>query len=265
MEIRNYSDGDQKLLNFIYENNKKSTFILSNLSIENKVVRYGVVQENIIGMYIIVNEKFITYLFADDASAANSELLISDAINYPHISGTVVNPEVSSFKQYYQGDFEPDETEADSWCELATIKSLDIKPLITNDQYLVCKLEFDRIDEYIEGLKTANVFPGITTETVKRMYPNTLTYVVWDQGKIIAGANLSVGSHKHRLVTGVFTNPSYENQGLATSLVSKLLVDNQKPDCIYSIFFTNPVAKHIYLKLGFEVENKLLLFKRIAE
>lgn len=251
--------GDKKLLNFIYENNKKSTFILSNLSTENKVVRYGVVQKKIIGMYIIVNEKFITYLFADDASVANSHHLISDALNYPHISGTVVNPQVSSFKQHYQADFEPGETEADSWCELATINSMEIKPLITNNQYLVCKLEFNRIDEYIEGLKAANVFPGITAETVKQMYPNTLTYVVWDKGKIIAGANLSVGSNRHQVVTGVFTNPNYENQGLATSLVSKLLVDNQKSGCVYSIFFINPVAKHIYLKLGFEVENKLLL------
>lgn len=257
MKIYDYSDGDQNLITFIEENVTKSSFILSNLSIEDKVVRYMVDAKKICGMYIIVNKKFITFLFDDDVSNEQCSHLLADAKKYEHVSGTVINPLYEVFANYYVID----EENQDTWCEVANINQMDILKQKYKCDYPIKKLQYEEIDDYIAGLQAAGVFPGIVADTVQKMYVNTLTYVVWDNDQIIAGANLSLGSDRIQVITGVFTNPLYENKHIATTIVTKLLVDNQKQNGIYSIFFTNPVAKHIYLQLGFEVKDKLLIFK----
>lgn len=255
MQIYDYSGENCKLIEFIESNLNKSSFILNNLMIDDKVVRYLKRGNDIIGMYIIIKQKFATYLFSDNATIEEYSLLVADANNYHHLTASVINPILQPFVAYYIFD---DDGE---WCEVANVEQLQITPKIYDCEYQITKLEFERIDDYMYGLREADVFPGIIVDTIRQMYDYTLTYVMWDNNKIIGAASLTTGDLRMQVITDVYINPKYEGQHLATTLVSKLLVENQKAGGIYSIFFTNPVAKHIYLNLGFEVSDKMLLLK----
>ncbi len=262
MKILSFGENNDQLLQFINNNIERSTFILNNLSVENKVLRGVVVENQIRGIYLIVNETFITYLLSDEIGNYDCTQLVNDASNYKHLSGSVVNPNFDCFKDNYCFDLDEGETKEQAWCELASVKRNQIKPTISNNDYKITKLAYDQIDIYMEGLSNANVFQGIKKDAVERTYPNTTTYVVWDKNQIIGGASLTTSNDKVGVVTAVFTNPEYERKQIATTTVSKLLVDYQNENGIYIIFFNNPVAKNIYFKLGFTVKDKLLLLKK---
>lgn len=262
MRILSFKEDNTKLLAFINSNIEQSTFILSNLSVDNKVIRGLVVNDKIVGIYLIANETFITYLLSDEISDSQCIELVNDASNYKHLSGSVVNPNFECFKDNYQFDIDEGETNEQAWCELASVKRNQIKPSISNCDYKITKLEYDQIDLYMEGLRDAKVFQGIKKKAVLRSYSKTATYVVWNQSQIIGGASLTTGNDKVGVVTAVFTNPEFERKQIATTVVSKLLVDYQNDKGIYIIFFNNPIAKELYLKLGFTVKDKLLLLKK---
>lgn len=262
MRILTFSENDEKLLQFINHNIERSTFILNNLTVSNKVIRGVVVNGQIRGMYLIANEIFITYLLDDVISREECTKLVKDANTYPHLNGSVVNPNFDIFKDNYVYDVDEGESDEQAWCELATVRRSQIQPKICNNDYKLTKLEYEQIDLYMESLKKANVFHGIKKDDIQRSYPTTTTYVVWDENQIIGGASLTTATDLVGVVTAVFTNPNYRSQKIATTVVSELLTDYQNDDGIYMIFFNNPLAKDMYLKLGFTVKDKLLIIKK---
>ncbi len=254
MKIYNGTSADEQLIAFINENIDKSTFILSSINNPKSIIRYLSDEKQIVGMYVIIEKLYITFLFSEQIDNRAIMMLIKDAQDYEHIGGTVVSDQIELFASEYSID-------KDKICDVATLEKSVFNKQAEHDLNVV-KLEYSQIDLYINALKDAGVFPNTTAMSVKKIFDSAVIYVALEDEKIISGVTISTGATTNQVITAVFTHPDYRNQKIATTLLTHALIDNNQTNGIFSIFFNDPIAKRIYLNLGFKINDKLLMLTK---
>ncbi len=83
-------------------------------------------------------------------------------------------------------------------------------------------------------------------------------------GQIVCSAYLSAATKRSAMVVGVLTKPGFENQKLAQKTVTELtdiaLNENNIP--YLCLWYSTPVAYHIYEKLGYQIVGEFANFKK---
>lgn len=241
-------DNLQETKQFVIDNLKRSGFTYGNLQevgSESYILKSN---GKILAMTNCLNGKYVTYLFPTNTT----EVVVREVIEFmqdkPHVGGTVTGDYYHIFKDYYN-------LPANAINEIASLqaKSKDYKSILA--EYITV----EEVDEYKQALDTIVEFRPRETDDVADMFDRTKVVAVKQDGKIVSSACLSSISDKTAVVTGVFTVKEHEGKGYAKDCMSRILADYAGGRTIL-IFFTNPKAKNLYLSLGFEVDDKLIMY-----
>ena len=91
-----------------------------------------------------------------------------------------------------------------------------------------------------------------------------ITLAIDLDGRIVASVATTAETTRSAMVVAVATDSNYRNQGLATVLMKDLmkryLIEKKKELCL---FYDNPDARKIYLRLGFEYLGLWSMYKKI--
>lgn len=233
---------------FIIDNLDRSGFTYGNLDLEDTTSYIKVVNGRIVAMTNLIPNSNCTYMFPE----STSEPIIREVINFmsdkPHSGGTVIGEYSQILKDYYEL---PD----NAINEVATL-------MVTENNYKSYQAEYltsADVEIYKTARDTIVEFQPQTIDKVADMFLRTKVVGIKSEGKIISAASLSAISDVNAVVTGVFTVKEHEGKGLAKDCVLKLLEDYATNRTI-TIFFTNPIAKQLYLNLGFKVDDKLIMY-----
>ncbi|WOO89017.1 hypothetical protein R2F61_09135 [Mollicutes bacterium LVI A0078] len=237
---------------FIIENLKRSGFIYGNLSdaaSENYIYeRDG----EILAMTNVIGNQYCTYLFPENTSIEVVEDVIKFMVKVEHQGGTVTGDYYDIISKYYN-------VPSNARNEVASLQVTEANYKLNNE---VNYLSTSDIDNYKQSLDTIKEFAPHDYKSVVEMFERTQVTAIKKDNQIISSACLSAISDRTAVITGVFTIEGHGAKGYASDCVSKLLND-YAPGRIILIFFSNPVAKHVYLNLGFEVDDKLIMFNEI--
>lgn len=239
---------------FIKGNLKRSGFMYGNL-LDSSAVSYILeLGDEIVAMTNVLEDKYCTYLFPKDTP----ELIVRETIEFmadkKHTGGTVIGDYYHIFKDYYK-------LSDNAINEVASLE-------VTNNQFQSEYAEYltqEDIKAYKQALDTITEFEYRTMEAVEESFKRSVTVGIKSGDTIVSAATLTAISDISAVVTGVFTIRSEEGKGYAKDCLGRLLKDYGSNRTIL-IFFTNPVAKQLYLNLGFEVEDKLIMYgEKISE
>ncbi len=235
---------------FVLKHLKRSGFIYGNLSAESSESYIYTKEDEILAMTNSFNGKYCTYLFPENTEQPVIEQVIKFMRNHGHIGGTVTGAYKQIFEQYYN-------LPSNCQNEVASLEGLS-EPFKLDHR--VQYIDSSYFEQYYNSIKTITEFKRDEEST--RTSLETSTVVASFKGDmIVSAASLTAISDKTAVVTSVFTHPEYRNQGHAKDCVKQLLNDYADGRTIL-IFFSNPVAKQLYLHLGFKVEDKLLMFEK---
>lgn len=233
---------------FITDNISRSGFAYGNLFAENAETYVLRKEERIVGLANIINNHYCTYLIPTNTESNTVEQMLLEMKEYKHIGGTVIGDYIDLFRKYYNL---PD----NYLNQVATLANNTGKHQTLHDvQYLT----IDECDSYKEELLKINEF-NIEPETLVDRIESSQIVIAKNKNQVVAGASLVAISDISAVVTSVFTEEKHRGHGYATDCVKKLINDYAAGRTIF-IFFSNPIAKHIYLGLGFEVKDTLLMF-----
>ncbi|MGL4588765.1 MAG: GNAT family N-acetyltransferase [Mycoplasmatales bacterium] len=246
-------ENKQLVVEFVEKNIEKSLFIYGNLNGDDVLTKFLMRGEEIIGLFNLKSLKFMTFLVADDISKEELQLIFAEASKYPHIGGTCVNIDQTMIEQFYEIKNKEQQS------EIATlVLNRNCKFTLSSEVSLLDSRSVSEVQEYTSAINQINEFDMYEFHDDDQQK----IYVYKQAGKIIGGATLSAISDKTAVVIGVFVLAEYRNQGIARKLMMTLLTANNEQERLISIFFNNPIAKRLYLELGFEVKNKMTMLKR---
>ncbi len=235
---------------FILSNLKRSAFMYGNLSHANAASYIYRENGQILAMANIIEDRYCTYLFPENTKDQVVEAVIEAMKQYKHIGGTVTGRYKDIFAKHYK---------LPSNCEneVASLDNFNSKLHVVND---IQDIDVAHVDKYYDAIKTIKEF-NKDYEEVKSSFARSKVVAAFDGDKIVSAATMSSLSDKTGVVTSVFTRSDYRGQGHAKDCVRKLLNDYAEGRTLL-IFFTNPIAKQIYLDLGFKVDDKLIMFNQ---
>lgn len=234
---------------FVIRNLKRSGFIYGNLF--DSTARSYILEKDgkIVAMANVLNEMYCTYLFPENTADEIVNEVISKMQQVPHIGGTVTGNYYEHLKPYYK-------LEANAINEVASLE-------ITNNEFeskYAEYLERSESADYKLAVDTITEFQPRSEKQIENMFDISKVVGVKQDGKIISAATLAAISDLTAVVTGVFTVKGQEGKGYAKDCLHKLLGDYADNRTIL-IFFTNPIAKQLYLSLGFTVDEQLVMFE----
>ncbi len=170
---------------------------------------------------------------------------------YKHTSGTVIGDYKRIMKKHY---FLSEKCEN----EVATLVNYKPKDRDKiNSRYLTSSEAENYAKSRVEIAEFSD-FEGV--KQFKESMKDNRVAVVERDGRIVSGATLCAISDRMAVIIAVFTLEKYRGNGYAREAVKLLLEDYASTRTIF-IFFTNPVAKKLYLDMGFKVEDKLIMFE----
>lgn len=244
---------EERVRFFIKKNIKKSLFIYGSLNLENIVLRFLERNEDIIGLYLISKEKYITFLFSDTITQEEENKILLDAQKFKHSEGTVVNPHLETFANFYEIVKE----------DKGILEVADLKP---NKRYEVSEdIELLNIKDEIQRKEYVSVAATVGfnySERFAKDYKEAKIYVIRDEdNRIISSAIVTAMSEYTAVIVGVFTVSEHRNSGYATKLLHHLIGENQTNNRMFFIFFNNPRARSIYLNIGFNITSQMIMFK----
>lgn len=232
---------------FIKDNISKSTFILGNLQNPTQQTYFLNRDENIVGLFNIINNKYISYLFANEISKKEQEKIFEFANKFKHQEGTIVNVEENLISNYYNN-----------------IKSneLSVLTLKKNNKY-----KFSSRVEELKPKYYESYFAGCEQAFNKKIQESDLNelnkyYVIIDDNKVVSTCCLTAISDQTAVVTTVYTVDGYKRQGLAEECIGHMLASNCEVEREIMIFYSNPHAKSLYNKLEFNGNNTLYMFEK---
>ncbi len=234
---------------FVINNLKRSGFIYGNLTHPEATSYIDIKDDKIVAMTNSLSGKYVTYLFPKNTN----EQVIRETIEYmqnkPHIGGTVTGDYYDIFNEYYS-------LPNNALNEVASLSAESTKFSAKHARYATN----EDVESYTSAINTIEEFSVTrTNESIKEMFSRSKTVLIKKDDKVISGATLSSISDKTAVVTGVFTVKGEEGKGYARDCMSKLLKDYAEGRTIL-IFFSNPIAKKLYLSLGFEVDDTLIMY-----
>lgn len=250
--MRNINIGEkQKVRSFLNSNLSYCGFALGNIDMENCIIRIREDNSNIICMYTIILEKFITYVALPNCEEKFIIEMIKDSLKYKFIEGTIIGNYSNILRRYF-------ELPKNYMNEVAYIFGNDKKFENHTD---VQELKIENIEEYKNAINSIKEFKNQSVEYYKDSFYRSKMVVIFDNDKIVAGATISALSDTNGVIIGVFTVEGYRRLGYAKKCVETLLAKylNNRTICI---FFNNKNAKDLYLKIGFNISENLIMFNR---
>lgn len=217
------------ILNNGYENPNVKTFLQYN---ENKLISISLIY-------------YTSMLFYTKESVENEELANHiKSFNPTHLMG-----EKSSIETILKF-FTPKENRACFFAQMPISIKISSKKIAT-------KATKDDATDLLNSQKHVFGSTDNSNAHIKRLENEllsgvTLNYVIKKDGKIVAAANTNTITNFSATITGVFCLEEYRNHGYATEAISALCEDLLSRKVIPNLFYDNPSAGSIYLKLGFE-------------
>lgn len=235
---------------FVLHNLKRSGFIYGNLSDSNATSYILEKQGQIVAMANVLNEMYCTYLFPEHTENEVIYEVLSFMQSIPHISGTVTGNYLDVIQDYYN-------VGTNGINEVASLELTENSFDSKYAQYL------DKSDcqGYKLAVDTIKEFNPRSLENIENGFDRSKVVAIKKDGKIISAATLAAISDVTAVVTSVFTVKGEEGKGYARDCLNKLLGDYANNRTIL-IFFSNPIAKQLYLSLGFAVNDQLIMFKK---
>lgn len=235
---------------FIIKHLKRSGFIYGNLEIEgSKTYIFRNYDNNIYAVTNTLGGKYLTYLFPKKTGLDDVKHVIEAMQQVQHHGGTVIGDYSNILSMYYQ-------LPHNFMNEVASLVLESSPNLIDSD---VSYLSTSDIDNYTSSLSQITEFQPKSKEDIIAQFDHSLTCALQIDGQIVSAATLNAISDKTAVITSVFTLKEHEGNGYAKKCISKLLNDYGKGRTIL-IFFSNPIAKQLYINLGFEVDEKLIMY-----
>ncbi|MGB4985707.1 MAG: GNAT family N-acetyltransferase [Erysipelotrichaceae bacterium] len=124
----------------------------------------------------------------------------------------------------------------------------------------------DDVDDIIASHKSIEEFKDLYNDKLKELIVNRITskegkhYIIKKDNMVIAHANTAACTTNSCIVGGVFTMPSYRNNGYASTVLESLCSDMIDSGITPCLFYDNKKAESIYLKLGFKpMDNWLII------
>jgi uncharacterized protein len=140
-----------------------------------------------------------------------------------------------------------------------TNHELHIKQLSTEEDCLKLYDLISQIEEFSSFQKDKIKF---VSDKLKSMAMG-LTYFIEENDKVISTVATTAETTTSAMVVAVATDPLYRNRGLATVLMKELMntyLNNKKKELC--LFYDNPSAGKIYLRLGFEYLGSWDMYKK---
>lgn len=234
---------------FVIANLKRSGFTYGNLTHPQAESYINIKDEQIVAMTNNLSGKYITYLFPENTTNEVVVSTIKDMQDKPHIGGTVTGDYYDIFSKYYS-------MPSNAVNEVA---ALELKQKPNYDCEQVEQLTIEDAEQYKQSIDQIKEFPIRSLEAIEEAFDRNYVVGIKEDDQIVSAATLTSISDKTAVVVSVFTVPEAEGKGYATKCVSKLLNEYAKNRTIL-IFFSNPIAKKVYLNLGFEVDDTLLMY-----
>ncbi len=235
---------------FILENLKRSGFTYGNLMNPQAVsyIKYND-QKQIIAMTNVLDNKYCTYLFPLHTAKSVVREVLDYMQGINHIGGTVTGDYFEIFSEYYQL---PDNA-------VNEVATLNLTEEYKADCSEVVELTQEDVESYKRNIDKIKEFPSRSSESITQAFERSYVVGIKVDGEVVSSATLTAISDKTAVVVSVFTVPNYTGKGYASKCVSKLLKQYGNGRTTL-IFFSNPVAKQIYLNLGFEVDDTLIMY-----
>ncbi len=237
---------------FIIDNLKRSGFIYGNL---NEPTSENYIYERngtILAMTNVIRNQYCTYLFPENTDLQVVEEVIQFMSKVKHQGGTVTGDYYDTISKYYN-------VPSNAINEVASLQVTEANYQIDEQVTYLNQTDTKR---YKQSLDTIKEFAYREYDSVVEMFERTKITAIEKDNQIVSSACLSAISDKTAVITGVFTIEGHGGKGYASECVSQLLND-YAPGRTILIFFSNPIAKHVYLNLGFEVDDKLIMFNEI--
>ncbi len=238
----------EETMTFIKENIKRSGFVLGNIEL-NSITYIHRKNQEIVALCNIYLSMYCTYFVKQGLAEQDIEQIVIKMQEYEHRGGTVIGNYEHIFKKYYK-------LPKNSQNEVATLVDSSIKfKKNTNVRYLTN----EDADKYFYAINSIEEFKAVQINDVLNNLKNAKMVGYFIDGELVAASTLSAISNMTAVVTGVFTIKEARGHGYARSTLEYLLADYAEGKTI-SIFFSNPIAKKIYLELGFKVDENLIMF-----
>lgn len=239
---------------FVINNLQRSGFIYGNLN-DIRSVSYILKRDGqIVSMANVLNDKYCTYLFPVGTSPEDVEYTIMQMKDKEHTNGTVIGEYYDILSKYYS-------LPQNAINEVASLSVKDLTNFLVDEEYKVDYITGEDVDDYKQAIDTISEFPNRSYELIEEAFSCSKVVCLKKENKIVSSASLTAISDKTAVITSVFTIKSEENKGYAKSCIRKLICEYGKERMIL-IFFSNPIAKQMYLDLGFEVKDKLIMFNK---
>ncbi|MHA1819602.1 MAG: GNAT family N-acetyltransferase [Promethearchaeota archaeon] len=119
------------------------------------------------------------------------------------------------------------------------------------------------IKDYVRSINSIEefAFNKVSFESLKRKLINggKRVYILLLDGRIVSSAATAIESTKSAMIGGVFSMKGQRHKGFAMKIIMELCQDLINEEIIPCLFYENPEAGRIYLKMGFEVLGKYCL------
>lgn len=150
------------------------------------------------------------------------------------------------------------------FCEL---KALPTGPVVDKLEVLVAvEADAERLYEFIEGIDEFSGF-GNNPESYRRKIAcgaGRAYYAEDDCGEMVSVVQTTAENSLSAMIVGVATKLSARGQGLMSTCLSKLCTDIINEGKSLCLFYNNPSAGSVYLKMGFKTIDdwSMLTFKQ---
>lgn len=138
--------------------------------------------------------------------------------------------------------------------------SLEIKRLETKEDIIKLFDLLKTIDEFSYLKRTKEAFLESYMKTLKM----GINYIIEEDDIIVASVATTAETSKNAMVVAVATLENHRHKGYASALLLKLMhtyiIDKKKALCL---FYNNPEAGKIYMRLGFEPIGKWTMYQNI--
>ena len=130
---------------------------------------------------------------------------------------------------------------------------------------LGCADDAARFHEFIEGIDEFSGFGNRVERYSEKINSGSgrIYYMENDQGELMTMTQTTAENSVSAMVVGVATAKAYRGQGLMSACLTKLCEDALEEGKSLCLFYNNPAAGKVYLKMGFkEIDHwSMLTFK----
>jgi len=252
--IRLLNESDREfVLEYLYQDPEYNIFIIGDIEAfgfnQNFQRVYGEFDQdnNLLSVFLRYRENAVYY--SDKLYFNTDYLTIFKKDPFVYFSGktdlmTLINPYLSDFVLQRMYFCKAENTQLEKSHAQNTIH------LLQTEKEAEALFDFIiKINEFNFHLKEKNDFVESKMNSLKM----GVTYYIEEEGKIISTAATTAETEKSAMVVSVATDPEQRNKGFASELMKKLMqvYFNEKNKSL-CLFYDNPKAGQIYLRLGFK-------------